>query len=90
MMLSVSPALRSGTRRRRGHDNRSTSSSFTPEGWQEIYKGMDPAAAAHTLAGKGMLMTDKAGKPYVREYLPGMGRRRCYRPVPKFFQMGEE
>lgn len=63
---------------------------ITPEGWGEIYKGMDPAAAAHTLAGKGMLMTDKAGKPYVREYLPGMGQRRCYRPVPKFFQMGEE
>lgn len=63
---------------------------ITPEGWSEIYKGMDPAAAAHTLAGKGMLMTDKAGKPYVREYLPGMGRRRCYRPVATFFQMGEE
>ena len=63
---------------------------ITPEGWAEIFKGMDPAAAARTLADKGMLKVDPTGKPYVREYLPGMGRRRCYRPVATFFQIGEE
>jgi uncharacterized protein (DUF927 family) len=62
---------------------------ITPEGWGEIYRGMDPAAAAHALGRLGMLMLDNNGKPYRREYLPGMGQRRCYRPVPTFFQLGE-
>lgn len=59
------------------------------EGWAEIYRGMDARAAAHALARRGLLMTDKDGKPYRREYLPGQGQRRCYRPVATFFQIVE-
>lgn len=58
---------------------------ITSEGWGEIYKGMDPIAAAHTLASLGLLVKDSNGKPYTRHYLPGLGRQRCYVPVEGFF-----
>lgn len=59
---------------------------ITAEGWREIYTGMDPVAAAHTLADLGLLVKDgKSGKPYTRQYLPGLGRQRCYVPVESFF-----
>ena len=63
---------------------------ITAEGWTEIYKGMDPVAAAHTLSAMKLLRTDTHGKPNIREYLPGFGRRRCYQPVPEFFQMVDD
>lgn len=63
---------------------------ITAEGWAEIYRGMDPVAAAHALSTMGMLRTDAHGKPNLREYLPGLGRRRCYQPVPDFFQLADD
>lgn len=60
---------------------------ITAEGWAEIYNGMDPVAASHTLSEMKLLRTDAHGKPNLRESLPGFGRRRCYQPVPEFFQM---
>lgn len=66
---------------------------ITPEGWAEIFKGMDPHKAALVLMEKGALMPDtwsrngmKEVRPYRREYLPGMGRRQCYRTVPGFLE----
>jgi putative DNA primase/helicase len=59
---------------------------ITPEGWKEIFRGMDPARAGQVLLDKKMLQPGnwvRAGKtevrPYRREKLPGgMGRRQCY------------
>jgi putative DNA primase/helicase len=59
---------------------------ITPEGWKEIFRGMDPARAGQVLLNKKMLQPGnwvRAGKtevrPYRREKLPGgMGRRQCY------------
>lgn len=59
---------------------------ITPEGWKEIFRGMDPARAGQVLLDKKMLQPGKwvrDGKtevrPYRREKLPGgMGRRQCY------------
>lgn len=59
---------------------------ITPEGWKEIFRGMDPARAGQVLLDKKMLQPGKwvrGGKtevrPYRREKLPGgMGRRQCY------------
>ncbi|MHB8912747.1 MAG: DUF927 domain-containing protein [Lysobacter sp.] len=58
---------------------------ITAEGWREIYTGMDPVAAAHTLARLGLLVKAGDGKPYTRHHLPGLGRQRCYVPVENFF-----
>ncbi|HUX30525.1 MAG TPA: DUF927 domain-containing protein [Thiobacillus sp.] len=64
---------------------------ITAEGWREIYTGMDPVAAAHTLLNLGLLVKDsKSGKPYTRQYLPGLGRQRCYVPVENFFWPEED
>jgi putative DNA primase/helicase len=66
---------------------------ITAEGWREVYTGMDPVAAAHTLARLGLLETDtttKPPKPYTRHYLPGLGRQRCYVPVGDFFKPDED
>jgi len=41
------------------------------------------------LADAGLLQLDAKGKPNGREYLPGIGRVRCYRPVPDFFQKAD-
>lgn len=67
---------------------------ITPEGWAEIFKGMDHARAADVLLGKKALLSGewkRDGKtdtrPYRREYLPGMGRRQCYRTVPGLFAL---
>lgn len=57
---------------------------ITAPGWVEIYRGMDPVAAAHTLAEAKLLELDSNGRPNRREYLPGYGRVRCYQPVPAF------
>ncbi len=45
---------------------------------QEICKGWDPQAVSKLLLAKGWVMSDKKGKAYRREYLPGIGRSRCY------------
>lgn len=59
---------------------------ITPEGWKEIFRGMDPARAGQVLLDKKMLQPGKwvrNGKtevrPYRREKLSeSMGRRQCY------------
>lgn len=63
---------------------------ITAEGWREIYTGMDPVAAAHTLARLGLLVKAGDGKPYTRHHLPGLGRQRCYVPVENFFWPEED
>ncbi|MFN3544936.1 MAG: DUF927 domain-containing protein [Thiobacillus sp.] len=63
---------------------------ITAEGWREIYNGMDPVAAAHTLARLGLLVKAGDGKPYTRHHLPGLGRQRCYVPVENFFWPEED
>ncbi len=64
---------------------------ITAEGWREIYTGMDPVAAAHTLARLGLLIKDpRTGAPYTRHILPGLGRQRCYVPIENFFCPDED
>lgn len=59
---------------------------ITAEGWREIFTGMDPVSAAHTLARLGLLIKDpRTGAPYTRHILPGLGRQRCYVPIENFF-----
>lgn len=62
---------------------------ITAPGWAEIYRGLDPVAAAHTLAGLKLLEVTAKGEPNRREYLPGYGRVRCYRPVAEFFRLSD-
>jgi putative DNA primase/helicase len=67
---------------------------ITPEGWVEIFRGMDPQRAALVLLEKGVLVPGKwtrdgitSMRPYCREYLPGMGRRQAYRTVSNPFAL---
>lgn len=45
---------------------------------KEICAGLDHRLAARILLDEGWLLADDENKPYRREYLPGIGRSRCY------------
>lgn len=45
---------------------------------QEICKGWDPHIISKLLLAEGWIEPDSQGKAYRREYLPGIGRSRCY------------
>ncbi len=58
---------------------------ITAEGWNEIFRGLDPARAGQVLMMRGVLVPGnwkRGGKqeqrPYTRVVLPILGRRQCY------------
>ena len=55
---------------------------ITAPGWKEIFKGMNPKAAADTLAAAGFLEKGPKGENYLKGRLPGLGQVRYYKPRP--------
>lgn len=53
---------------------------------REICQGLDFRQVSQWLLKEGWLEGDKDGNPYRREYLPNMGRTRCYVFTPKLWQ----
>ncbi len=59
--------------------NQATQFYVLPEVFRhEICKGWDSQAVSKLLLAEGWLESDNKGKAYRREYLPGIGRSRCY------------